>query len=90
MKLTRKNISDFIIIIIIFALTGLTTVFASDFIINSFGVKKWSAAYILGFVFVIFPLYHVLLLAYAFIFGKFDYFKEKLKVLLKKIVSLFS
>jgi len=90
MKLSRKNIIDFIIIILIFGLTGLTTVYISSIITESFGLEKWSLFYILVYIFLIFPIYHLLLLSYAFIFGRFDFFWGRVKKLGSKISSWIS
>jgi len=87
MKITKKNTEDFLIIIIVFALTGLTTVYVSSLITDIFGLEKWSLPYILIYIFLIFPTYHLLLLGYAFLFGKFDFFWGRIKKLISKISS---
>jgi hypothetical protein len=87
MKITKKNTEDFLIIIIVFALTGLTTVYVSSLITDIFGLEKWSLPYILIYIFLIFPTYHFLLLGYAFLFGKFDFFWKRIKKLISKISS---
>ena len=89
MKITKKGLLDFFLIIVIFALTGTTTVYASALVTNLLGLEKWSFTYILVYIFLIFPLYHVLLLIYAFAFGRFDYFLVRQKKIVKKIGSLF-
>lgn len=90
MKLSRKNIFDTLIILLVFALTGLTTLFASSLIIGSLGFEKWSFAYVLSYIFLIFPLYHILLLGYAFIFGKYNFFMGRIKKTIQKIHSFIS
>ncbi|OGU77325.1 MAG: hypothetical protein A2V93_11805 [Ignavibacteria bacterium RBG_16_34_14] len=87
MKITKKNTADLIIIIIVFALTGLTTVYVSSLITDFFGLEKWSWVYILVYIFLIFPTYHLLLLGYAFLFGKFDYFWGRIKKIISKMLS---
>ncbi|OGU30752.1 MAG: hypothetical protein A2057_15910 [Ignavibacteria bacterium GWA2_35_9] len=84
MKLTKKHI-DLIIILLVFALTGLTTVYVSGIITHTLGLEKWSLFYIVVYIFLILPIYHLLLLGYAFLFGKFDFFWEKMKKLFSKI-----
>ena len=87
MKITKKNTADLIIIIIVFTLTGLTTVYVSSLITDFFGLEKWSLVYILVYIFLIFPTYHLLLLGYAFLFGKFDYFWGRIKKIISKMLS---
>jgi hypothetical protein len=87
MKITKKYTLDFIIIIVVFTLTGLTTVYVSSVITDFFGLEKWSLPYILVYIFLIFPIYHLLLLGYAFIFGKFDFFWGRMKKIKTKISS---
>ncbi|MDO8549037.1 MAG: diacylglyceryl transferase [Ignavibacteria bacterium] len=87
MKITKKNTKDFITIIIVFALTGFTTVYCSSLITDFFGLEKWSLSYIVVYVFLIFPTYHLLLLGYAFLFGKFDFFWRRIKKIISKISS---
>jgi hypothetical protein len=87
MKITKKKTTDFFIIIIIFALTGLTTIYVSSLIAAFFGLDKWSLPYILVYVFLIFPTYHFLLLGYAFLFGRFDFFWGRIKKIKSKLFS---
>jgi hypothetical protein len=75
---------------IIFALTGLTSLFVSDFVMETLGFEKWGLLYILGYIFIIFPMYHRLLLGYAFLFGKFDYFMQRIKKIIAKLTSIVS
>lgn len=89
MKITKKGLLDFSLVIIIFACTGTTTVYASALVTNLLGLEKWSFPYVLVYVFLIFPLYHLLLLVYAFIFRRFDYFLSRQKKIVKKIAGVF-
>ncbi len=84
-----KKTLDVILIITVFALTGSTTAFLSGIIMNVIGAEPWTAGYIVGYIFLIFPLYHTLLLLYAFILGKFNFFYSKQKKITLKLVSLF-
>jgi hypothetical protein len=89
MKITKKNTVDFIIVIIVFALTGTTTVYVSSIITDFFGFEKWRLLYILVYIFLILPTYHLLLLSYAFVFGKFDFFWGRMKKIFSKIHHYF-
>jgi hypothetical protein len=87
MKITKKNTLDFIIIIIVFALTGLTTVYVSSLITDILKLEKWSLPYIVVYIFLVFPTYQMLLLGYAFLFGKFDFFWGRIKKIISRISS---
>jgi hypothetical protein len=79
MALLNSKIINLIIVLLIFSLTGFTSVFVSGWILEGLNLKKWSTGYILGILFIITPVYQVLLLAYAALFGKFRYFLEHQK-----------
>jgi hypothetical protein len=79
MRISKKKATDFFLIILIFAITGTTSVFLSAVIMNELGFERWSLGYILGYIFIILPLYHLLLLGYAFVFGRFEFFYGKIK-----------
>lgn len=74
----RKTI-DFVIVLIVFALTGATVAYLSGVIMNGIGVKPWTFGYVIGYIFLIFPLYQVLILVYGSIFGKFRFFYDRQK-----------
>ena len=84
---TKKTI-DFIIIIIVFALTGSTTAFLSGIIMSALGAEPWTFLYILGYLLFIFPLYQGLTLVYAFIFGKFNWFYSRQKKIVLRIKEM--
>jgi len=87
MKEKIKKTIDFILIIIIFALTGSTTAFLSGIIMNALGAEPWTIQYIIGYLLFIFPLYQGLTLVYAFIFGKFDWFFNRQKMIINRIAE---
>ena len=89
MKLDKKSFLDYTLVIIIFGLTGTTAVFVSGFVMGILGFEKWSIPFILGYIFIIFPSYQLLLLGYAFLFGKFDYFFSRQKRIGKFVAALF-
>ena len=63
-------------ILIVFACTGFTALYAEDLIFRWLGVpeeKSWWVA-LLIFIFVTLPLYNIFLLAYGFVFGQFRFF----------------
>ncbi|HEX3073373.1 MAG TPA: DUF6787 family protein [Ignavibacteriales bacterium] len=87
-NLTKKNTLDFFLIMTVFALTGFSSVIVSGFIARLFGVTPWTLGYAAVFLFFIFPVYHIMILCYAFIFGKFDYFFGRYKWIFEKLKSL--
>ncbi len=87
MKFTKAGITDSVIVVIIFSLTGITTLFVSSFITNGLGLEKWSLLYWVVFIFLILPVYHLLLFGYAFLFGKFNYFRDWIQKIRNRISS---
>lgn len=89
MKVTKKNVLDFSIVIVIFGLTGSTVAYLSGIIMHWLGAEPWTLFYIIGYILFIFPLYQSLILVYAFIFGKFRFFYERQKRIVSRIGKLF-
>ncbi|MEL6133894.1 MAG: DUF6787 family protein [Bacteroidota bacterium] len=69
---------DYAIILIVFAVTGSTAAIFPRWLMPLTQLEKGVTYYIVYFLLVT-PIYQVLLLGYAFIFGKFDYFWDKQK-----------
>jgi hypothetical protein len=67
-----------IIILIVFAITGSTTVYVKQFIFDLIGISTTTPLLIKIplYVVVILPVYNLLLLAYGFLFGQFQFFKN--------------
>jgi hypothetical protein len=67
---------DFVIICLVFALTGMSAVQIRKLIFPLLGITEQTEFYIKFFawLFVLFPFYYAFLLVYAFIFRKFDFF----------------
>ncbi|MDP5170929.1 MAG: hypothetical protein NWR72_11845 [Bacteroidia bacterium] len=70
---------DYVIILTVFAFTGTTAAFAPRFLMPLTGLDSGFWYWVVYFV-LITPVYQVLLLMYAFLFGKFSYFYEKEKM----------
>ena len=65
-----------IVILIVFACTGFSVLYAEELIFRLFGIPEdqgWGVR-ILLFIFITLPLYNLLLLIYGFIFGQFKFF----------------
>ena len=81
-----------IIILIVFSLTGFSTLYLEklvlDFLEVSTGRVWWIGALI--FIFVTIPIYNVVLLAYGFVFGQFKFFWNFEKMFFGRIVGMFN
>jgi len=86
--------SDFqiLLIFIVFGLTGSTVVYIKGYFFQLIGFTDTTPGWLKTTLYLIFifPAYQVLLLVYAFIFGQFDFFWNKMKKLGKGIKRLFS
>lgn len=78
---------DYIIILLVFAVTGSTAALLPKFFMPYTGLVKGSFWYVFWYIILITPVYQVLLLGYAFIFGKFRYFYEKQKKIFRWLGS---
>ena len=74
---------DYLIILIVFAITGTTAAFVARLVMPWTHLEGGTFAYVLVYILLITPIYQVLLLAYAFLFGKYSYFLEKQKKLFR-------
>lgn len=85
----RWNIdSDFqvIIILVVFALTGSSSVFVKDYIFEKININNETTALhwrIPLYILIILPAYQVLLLFFGFIFGQFAFFWAFVKKMLR-------
>ena len=65
-----------IIILIVFTITGSTSVYIAKPVIEFLGITKDLGGFIYWFlrILIIFPLYQVLLISYGWLFGQFNFF----------------
>ncbi len=91
-KWKLKSIFQVVLVLVVFALTGLTTVSAKLWIYNIFNLSENMS--LLGrigfFILITLPTYQTLLLFYGFIFGQFSFFWQKEKLMLNRIKSAFT
>ena len=79
---------QFIVIMIVFAITGSLTLFLSDYLLIIFNLTKESMnIYIFWFlrILIIFPVYQILLIIIGTLFGQFNYFWSFEKKFLRRI-----
>lgn len=83
-----KSINDVVIILIVFALTGTSIMLLRRLLVAHFewAESKW---FTYTYYWAIIPFYNVVLLAYGYIFGKFNFFWEFEKRTMKRIRNLF-
>jgi len=76
-----------IIILIVFTITGSTSVFIAKPVIELLGIHKDLGGFIYWFlrILVIFPLYQILLIGYGWLFGQFNFFKKFVVKFLSRI-----
>ena len=84
------SVFQVILIMIVFALTGMTVVWIRPLIFELLGIQGangWIKT--VSYLVLVFPLYQCLLLGYGFIFGQFSFFWEKEKKLVRVVMKLF-
>jgi hypothetical protein len=86
-----KNAWQVIIILIVFACTGFSVLYIKKPLYALAGVTEATSAWIRipFYLFTILPAYQVILLAYGFLFGQFDFFWKFEKRLFSRIKKLF-
>ncbi len=77
-----------IIILIVFAITGFSALYARRFLFPILGIEEtdpfWFKTVI--WLLTIFPLYNVFLITYGTIFGQFDFFWNFLKKMMSRLI----
>lgn len=66
-----------VLVLLVFTCTGLTVARIGGLLAEWAGLQRFSVAYWLMWIVALLPLYNVLLLCFAFLFGKFKYFRAK-------------
>lgn len=66
-------------ILLVFICTGTTTARVGSLWVEWMGIERFSWQYFVVFIFGLLPIYNIILLPFAFIFGKFKYFRDKQK-----------
>jgi hypothetical protein len=65
------------LVLLVFIFTGTTTARIGSLLVEWMGITRFSLAYWLLFIVGLLPIYNVILLPYAWLFGKFRYFRDK-------------
>ncbi|MCO6149372.1 DUF6787 family protein [Flavobacterium sp. NRK1] len=79
---------QFVVIFIVFAITGSTSAYLSKPILAWIGITKQSVSpwfYYPLYIILIFPVYQILLVSIGFLFGQFKFFWRFEKKMLKSL-----
>lgn len=70
-----ESLGGVLLILFIFALTGMTALYVRQFAFNWLGFNAQTPLWleIIAWVLVIFPAYQILFLMYGFVLGQFDF-----------------
>ncbi len=90
-KWQLDNIQQVLLVLLVFACTGMTIIFIKTPIFQFLGVNIEEGGFWKTMLYLLFilPMYQIMLLFYGFIFGQFGFFWEKEKQLLKKLRAIF-
>ena len=89
-KWQLKNLTQVLLVLLVFACTGTTILLIKNPILGFFGIERGGGFMnTLAYLLLVLPLYQFMLLIYGFIFGQFRFFWEKEKQLLKRIGGIF-
>jgi hypothetical protein len=82
-----QKIFHFALVMLIYGCTGSATAFLSAKLTGFLGIQKWSAQWWLVWLVLVFPLYNILLLGFAFVFGKYSSFRARQLMIIGKLKS---
>lgn len=71
-----QSLTQVVLVLCVFALTGFTVLFIKPILLGALGIERGSTWWMtILYLLVVFPLYLVLLLFYAFLLGQYKFFK---------------
>ena len=91
-KWNLKSLWQVILVLLVFACTGMTVLFIKEPIFELLGISMEEGGFwktVLYLLFVL-PLYQAFLLVYGLLFGQFNFFWEKEKQFLQRVGRMFS
>ncbi|MDN3668994.1 hypothetical protein QWY93_06615 [Echinicola jeungdonensis] len=90
-KWQLNNIRQVLLVLLVFACTGLTILFIKSPIFQFLGINMEKGGFwkTLLYLLLILPMYQIMLLFYGFIFGQFGFFWQKEKQLLRRLRAIF-
>lgn len=89
-KWKLESIGQLVLVLLVFACTGMTVLYIKQPILDFLGVNMEEGGFwkTLLYLLLVLPLYQLFLLVYGFLFGQFAFFWEKEKKFLKRIWKL--
>ena len=87
-KWNLKSTWQVIVVLIVFSLTGMTILFVKKPILNFIYPYEHDTWFYVIYFLLIWPVYNIFLLIYAFIFGQFTFFWNFEKRTFKRIKNL--
>jgi len=92
---TKWKIRDnkhLVIILVVFSLTGFSTLFLEELIVEAINLPSPQGWWlrILVFIFLTLPLYNLILLTWALVFGQFRFFTGFVKQFFGSLLKLFT
>lgn len=78
-----------LVILLVFACTGFTVMYTKRWMFKWLGIEATWAVWCFN-IFVILPLYQIILLIYGWVFGQYLFFLQFEKKMFQRIGSLFS
>ncbi|MDX1670903.1 MAG: DUF6787 family protein [Balneolaceae bacterium] len=87
-----ETLGQVVVILIIFSITGITTLYVKRFLFDMLGFNSETATWVKGLAWVlaVLPAYQVLFLFYGFLLGQFNFVWEFEKRSFRKIKKLFT
>lgn len=79
-----KSAWQVVLVLLVFACTGITVMFLKDPVIDFFTGGEKSVWFTVIYYLLILPIYNIILLIYGFIFGQFSFFWEFEKRMFKR------
>lgn len=86
-----KSLGGLLLILFLFAVTGITTLLVRHFLFDAFGITAATPYWIqvAAWIGIVFPVYQVLFLFFGLILGQFEFVCNFEKKSLQRIKSLF-
>lgn len=84
---SQNKTPHIILVLAVFSITGLTVARLGVWLTYQCGAERFSSLYWMIWIFGLLPLYNVVLLLVAAIFGKYPYFRAKQKKTWQRIAG---
>ncbi|MEM7040988.1 MAG: DUF6787 family protein [Bacteroidota bacterium] len=75
-----------VLVLVVFSCTGLTVARLGAVIAEAVGLERFSFLWWMMWIVALLPIYNVFLLIYAWIFGKYTFFRAKQKKMISRMM----